>query len=134
MSSFDVGQGGVNSAPGGCGVPDLAVTEFWTWWLRSSGPGSCGVPEWVWTDGPGSCGVTEWVRTDGPGFSLCAVPLESSGPGFCGVEQRSGERAEVWRYTGLEMMERTLRVKGRDKVVKLIGDKVANELELRGLT
>ena len=32
------------------------------------------------------------------------------------------------------MTERTLRVKGRDKVVKLIRDKVANELELRELT
>ena len=39
---------------------------------------------------------------------------------------------EVWRYTRLEMTERTLRVKGRDKVVKLIGDEVANELELLG--
>ena len=50
------------------------------------------------------------------------------------MEQRSGEQAEVWRYTGLEMTERTLGVKGRDKVVKLIEDEVANELELRGLT
>ena len=54
MSSFNVEQGGVNSGPGGCGVP-------------------------------------EWVRTDGPGFSLCAVPLELSGPGFHGVGQRLGE-------------------------------------------
>ena len=37
---------------------------------------------------------------DGPGFSLCAAPLELSGSRFCGVEQRLGERAEVWRYTG----------------------------------
>ena len=84
--------------------------------------------------GPGSRGVPEWVRTDGPGFSLCAAPLELSGPGFHGVEQRLGERVEVWRYTGLEIMERTLRVSGGAKVVKLIGDEVANELELRGLT
>ena len=32
------------------------------------------------------------------------------------------------------MTERTLRVRGGAKVVKLIGDEVANELELRGLT
>ena len=56
--------------------------------------------------GPGSHGVLEWVGTDGPGFSLCAAPLESSGPGFHGVGQRSGERAEVQRCTGLEMSER----------------------------
>ena len=55
---------------------------------------------------PDSCGVLEWVWTDGPGFSLCAVPLESSGPGFRGVGQRLGERAEVWRCTRLEMVER----------------------------
>ena len=36
----------------------------------------------------------------------CAAPLESSGPGFCGVGQRSGERAEVQRCTGPEMLER----------------------------
>ena len=36
MSSFDIEQGGINS-----------------------GPDSCGVPKWVWTDGPG--------------FSLCAA-------------------------------------------------------------
>ena len=70
MSSFDVGQGGVNSGPGGHRVPEL-------------------------------------VQTEGPGFSLCAAPLESSGPGFRSVEQRLGERAEVRRYTGLEMLERT---------------------------
>ena len=70
MSSFDVGQGGVNSGPGGHGVPEL-------------------------------------VQRDGPGFSLCAVPLELSGPGFCDMEQRLGERAEVWRYTRPEMSERT---------------------------
>ena len=69
MSSFNIEQGGVNS-------------------------------------GPGSCGVPEWVRTDGPGFSLCAVPLELSGPGFHGVGQRLGERAEVQRCTGLETLER----------------------------
>ena len=73
-------------------------------------------------------------RQNGRGFSLYAAPLESSGPGFRGMEQRSGERADVQRYTGLEMTERTLRVKGRDKVVKLIENKVANELELRELT
>ena len=56
--------------------------------------------------GPGSRGVLEQVRTDGPGFSLCATPLELSGPGFCGVGQRSGERVEVQRCTGLEMLER----------------------------
>ena len=69
MSSFDVGQGGVDSGPGGRGVLEL-----------------------VWT---------------GPGFSLCAAPLESSGPGFCGLEQRLGEQAEVQRFTGPEMSERT---------------------------
>ena len=70
----------------------------------------------------------------GPGFSLCAVPLELSGPGFCSMEQRFGERAEVWRYTRPEMSERTLRVRGGVKDVKSIGDEVANELELRVLT
>ena len=44
---------------------------------------------------------------DGPSFSFCAAPLESSGPGFRSVEQRLGERAEVQRYTGSEMSERT---------------------------
>ena len=83
--------------------------------------------------GPGGCGVLEWVQTDGPGFGLCAAPLESSGPGFCGVEQRFGERAEVQRYTGPEMMERTLRVRGGAKVVKLIGDKLMS-WNLGGLT
>ena len=57
--------------------------------------------------GPGGCGLPEWVWTDGPGFSLCAVLLELSGPGSHGVEQGLGERAEVRRYTGLEMLERT---------------------------
>ena len=56
--------------------------------------------------GPGSRGVLKWVQTDGPGFSLCAAPLELSGPEFCGVEQRLGEQAEVWRHTRLEMSER----------------------------
>ena len=56
---------------------------------------------------PGGCRVPEWVRIDGPGFSLCAAPLELSGPGFSSMEQRSGERAEVRRYTRLEMSERT---------------------------
>ena len=54
------------------------------------------------------------VQTDGPGFSLCAVPLELSGPGFCSIEQRLGERAEVWRYTRLEMSERTCRERGKE--------------------
>ena len=84
--------------------------------------------------GPGSRGVLEWVRIDGPGFSLCATPLGLSGPGFCGGEQRFGEQVEVRRYTGLEMTERTLRVRGGAKVVKLIGDEVAKELEIRGRT
>ena len=70
----------------------------------------------------------------GPGFSLCAAPLESSDPGFRGMEQRFSERVEVWRYTGPGMVERTSRVRGGAKVVKLIGDEVAKELELRGLT
>ena len=69
MSSFDIEQGSVNSGPGGCGV-------------------------------------LEWVRTDGPGTSLCAVPLESPGPGFYGMGQRLGERAEVRRCTGPETLER----------------------------
>ena len=63
---------------------------------------------------------------------MCYAPL--SGPGFRGREQRFDERAEVWRYTGPEKMERTLRVRGGAKVVKLIGDEVAKELEPRGLT
>ena len=45
-----------------------------------------------------------------------------------------GERAEVWRYTRPEMLERTLRVRGGVKDVKFNQDEVANELELRGLT
>ena len=57
--------------------------------------------------GPGGRGVPELVWTDGPGFSLCAAPLESSGPGIHGMEQRLGEQAEVRRYTGPEMLERT---------------------------
>ena len=56
---------------------------------------------------PGGCGVPELVQTNGPGFSLCATPLELSGPGLRGVEQRLGEQAEVRRYTGPEMSERT---------------------------
>ena len=55
----------------------------------------------------GGRGIPELVQTDGPGFSLCAAPLELSGPGFHGMEQRLGERAEVQRYTGPEMLERT---------------------------
>ena len=58
--------------------------QLWTWWLQSSSGG-----------------------TDGPGFSLCAVPLELSGPGLRSMEQRLREQAEVWRYTGPEMLERT---------------------------
>ena len=83
MSSFDVGQGGINSRPG-----DRRVLEL--------------------------------VQTDGPGFSLCAAPLESSGPGFCDVEQRFGERAEVRRYTRLEMSERTLRVRDVENLRNLV--------------
>ena len=49
MGSFDVEQGGVNS-------------------------------------GPDSCGVLEWVWTDGPGFSLCAAPLELSGCYGCNTK------------------------------------------------
>ena len=97
MSSFNVGQGGVDSRPGSRGVPEL-------------------------------------VQTDGPGFSLCAAPLELSSPGFRGVEQRFGKRAEVWRYTRLEMLERTLEVREGVKDVKLTGDEVANGLGLRGVT
>ena len=61
---------------------------------------------------PGSRGVLELVQTDGPGFSLC-VPLELSGSGFRGMEQRLGEQAEVWMYTGPEMSERTSREQGK---------------------
>ena len=60
--------------------------------------------------GPGGLGVLEMMWMDRPGFSLCAVPLELSGPGFHGVEQRLGERAEVWMYAGPELSERTCRV------------------------
>ena len=70
--------------------------------------------------GPGGRRFLELVWIDGPGFSLCAAPLELSGPGFHGMEQRLGERAEVRRYTGLEMMERTLRARGGVKDVELI--------------
>ena len=63
---------------------------------------------------PGGRRVPELMWTDGPGFSLCAVPLESSGPGFCGVEQRLGEQAEVWMYTGPELSERTCRGWGKE--------------------
>ena len=56
--------------------------------------------------GLGGRGVPEQVWTDGPGFSLCAAPLESSGPGFHGAGQRLGERVEVQRCTGPEMLER----------------------------
>ena len=65
--------------------------------------------------GPDSHRVPEWVRTDGPGSSLCAVPLESSGPGFCGVSQRLGERAEVWRW------QRGLGVRGGVKACNING-------------
>ena len=81
-------------------TPDLAVTEFWSWWSQSSRAGGHG--------------VLELVQTDGPGFSLCAAPLESSGPGFHGVEQRLGEQVEVWMYTRSEMSERTCREQGKE--------------------
>ena len=45
MSSFDVEQGGVNS-----------------------GPDSCGVPEWVQTDGPGFSLCAAPLESSGPGF------------------------------------------------------------------
>ena len=45
MSSFDVGQGGVNSGPGGRGVPGL-----------------------VWTDGPGFSLCAAPLELSGPGF------------------------------------------------------------------
>ena len=45
MSSFDVEQGGVNS-----------------------GPGSCRVPEWVQTDGPGFSLCAVPLESSGPGF------------------------------------------------------------------
>ena len=63
---------------------------------------------------PAGHGVLEEVWMDGLGFSLCAVPLELSGPGFGGVEQRLGERVEVQRYTGLEVLRRTCREQGRE--------------------
>ena len=48
MSPFDVEQGGVNSGPGGHGVPE---------WVRTDGPGFslCAVP--LELSGPGFCGV-----------------------------------------------------------------------------
>ena len=67
-------------------------------------------------------------------FSLCAMPLESSGPGFRGVEQRLGERAEVWEVYRTGDVGEDLRVKGGVKDVKLIGDEVANGLGLGGVT
>ena len=45
MGSFDVGQGGVNSGPGGCGVPEL-----------------------MWTDGPGFSLCATPLESSGPGF------------------------------------------------------------------
>ena len=45
MSSFDVEQGGINS-----------------------GPDSCGVPEWVQTDGPGFSLCAAPLESSGPGF------------------------------------------------------------------
>ena len=45
MSSFDVKQGGINS-----------------------GPDSCGVPEGVWADGPGFSLCAVSLESSGPGF------------------------------------------------------------------
>ena len=45
MSSFDVEQGGINS-----------------------GPDSCGVPEWLWIDGPGFSLCAVPLESSGPGF------------------------------------------------------------------
>ena len=48
MSSFDVEQGGMNSGPDSCGVPE---------WVRTDGPGFslCAAP--LELSGPGFCGV-----------------------------------------------------------------------------
>ena len=48
MSSFDIGQRGVDSGPGGHGVPELVQTDgpdfsLCAVPLESSGPGFCGV-------------------------------------------------------------------------------------------
>ena len=50
MGSFDVGQGGVNSGPGGCGVLELMQTDgpgfsLCAAPLESSGPGFCGMEQ-----------------------------------------------------------------------------------------
>ena len=50
MGSFDVCRGGVNSGPGGCGVPELMRTDGPSFSLcaaplESSGPGFCGVEQ-----------------------------------------------------------------------------------------
>ena len=48
MSSFDIEQGGINSRPGSCGVPE---------WVQTDGPGFslCAAP--LELSGPGFCGV-----------------------------------------------------------------------------
>ena len=54
---------------------------------------------------PGGCGVPELVQMDlASAYVLC--PLNHLA-GFRGVGQRLGERAEVRRYTGPEVSERT---------------------------
>ena len=50
MGSFDVGQGGVNSRPGGCRVLELMWTDgpvlsLCAAPLESSGPGFCGMEQ-----------------------------------------------------------------------------------------
>ena len=50
MGSFNIGQGGVNSGPGGCGVPELMQTEgpgfsLCAAPLESSGPGFHGMEQ-----------------------------------------------------------------------------------------
>ena len=50
MSSFDIGQGGVDSGPGGRRVLELVQTEgpgfsLWAAPLESSGPGFCGIEQ-----------------------------------------------------------------------------------------
>ena len=78
--------------------------------------------------GPDGCGVAELVRTDGPGFNLCAASLNRLVLDFV-----AWDRGWVNKRRSRGILDRRCRRARREvKDVKLIGDKVANGLGLKG--
>ena len=81
--------------------------------------------------GPGGLRVPKMMWMDRLGFSLCAAPLKSSGPGFRGMWQRLDEQVVVQSISDQRMSEETWRVRGGVKIVNLVGDGVANLVDIQ---